>query len=501
MIAPTSMMSSPPQHLLDMQRIHKSFPGVRALDHVGFDLFAGEVHALMGENGAGKSTLIRVLSGAVRAEGGTIRINGQIVPITSPRHAQRAGIAVIYQEFNLVPTLTVRENLFLGRERAFISSASEHRQALELFSRLDLRVDPEAVVSDLTVAQQQAVEIARAISLDARILVMDEPTAALTGQEAEALFRLIAELKSRGMGIVYVSHRMDEIFRLADRITVMRDGRHVATRPAKDMTRQTLIELMVGRKLENEFPRQRTTIGAERLVVQNLRRGSTVKGVSFSIRRGEVLGLTGLVGAGRTEVARLIFGADRAQGGQIFVDGRKVIIRNPVDAIRAGICLITEDRKAQGLVLGHSVRENFGLPNLSRFSTWGVVLGWREKKAFANFTSALRIKVPHDEELAGNLSGGNQQKVVLAKWLEADSDVILFDEPTRGIDVGAKHEIYLLINRLAAAGKAVLMISSELPEILGMSDRILVMHQGRITGEVTDVAGATQEQLLDLAMR
>ncbi len=465
---------------------------------------AGEVHALMGENGAGKSTLIRVLAGAHCADAGTIRINGRPVRFTSPRDAERSGISVIYQEFNLVPTLSARENLFLGRERTvgpFISLAVERQQARELFGRLDVRVDPEALVSELTVAQQQGVEIAKAISLDARIIVMDEPTASLTGQEAESLFRLIVELKGRGLGIVYVSHRMDEIFRLADRVTVMRDGRHVATRPMKDWSRQDPIETMVGRKLESEFPKVPATLGVERLVVRNLRRGSAVKGVSFTIRRGEVLGLTGLVGAGRTEVARLIFGADRADGGEIFVDGKPVTIRSPIDAIRHGICLITEDRKAQGLVLGHCVRENFGLPNLAHFSRFGFMLGSRERTAFARFVKSLRIKIPHDEELAMNLSGGNQQKVVLAKWLETDCDVILFDEPTRGIDIGTKHEIYLLINRLAAAGKAVLMISSELPEILGMSDRILVMHEGRITGEVIDVTKATQEQLLALAMR
>jgi ribose transport system ATP-binding protein len=498
------MAPARPRCLLEMEAIDKAFPGVRALDGVHFDLRSGEVHALVGENGAGKSTLIRVLAGAHRSDAGTIRIDGHDVRISSPRDAERAGVSVIYQEFNLVPTLTARENLFLGREHTLgplTSAAAEHRRALELFARLGVRVDPEAPVSELTVAQQQSVEIAKAISRRARILVMDEPTAALTAQEAEALFRLITDLRARGMGIIYVSHRLDEVFRLADRVTVMRDGRHVATRPAREVTRAALIEMMVGRKLENEFPKQPAPPGPDRLVVRDLRRGSAVRGVSLAVRGGEVLGLTGLVGSGRTELARLIFGADRPDGGQIFVDGRAVTIRRPVDAIRHGICLITEDRKAQGLVLGHSVRENFGLPNLRKFSRLGVVSASKERQAFAAFAKALHIKVPHAEGPARNLSGGNQQKLVLAKWLEADSNVILFDEPTRGIDVGAKHEIYLLINRLAAAGKAVLMISSELPEVLGMSDRILVMHEGRVTGEITDVARATQEQLLGLAMR
>ena len=486
-----------------MDGICKSFPGVLALDSVRFDLYPGEVHALMGENGAGKSTLIRVLAGAHRPESGTIRINGEAIRINSPRDAERAGISILYQEFNLIPTLTVRENLFLARERTiarFLTPGRERREAAALFRKLKVDIDPEARCSSLTVAKQQAVEIAKAMALDARILVMDEPTAALTHHETENLFRLIADLKARGIAIVYVSHRMDEIFRLADRVTVMRDGRYVDTQPIGQLTRGKLIEMMVGRKLENEFPKQPATIGPARLVATDLRRKSAVKGVSLSIRKGEVLGLTGLVGAGRTEVARLIFGADQRDGGTIQLDGKTLAIRSPIDAIQHGICLITEDRKSQGLVLGRSCRENFGLPNLDRLSRLGFVRQRQERKAFGGYVQSLRIKIPGQEETARNLSGGNQQKVVLAKWLQANSEIILFDEPTRGIDIGAKQEIYLLINRLAAMGKAILMISSELPEILGMSDRILVMREGRITGEITDVANATQEQVLSLAM-
>ncbi|HEV8606814.1 MAG TPA: sugar ABC transporter ATP-binding protein [Tepidisphaeraceae bacterium] len=488
--------------LLRMDGIDKSFPGVLALRNVRFDLYPGEVHALMGENGAGKSTLIRVLAGAHRPDAGTISIAGQPVRINSPRDAEKLGISVIYQEFNLVPTLSARENLFLGREKGpFLSPGSEHRQSLELFGRLNVYIDPEARCSDLTVAQQQAIEIAKAISLDARILVMDEPTASLTSQETEKLFQLIRELKRRGIGIIYVSHRMEEIFRLADRVTVMRDGQYVATRPTQELNRQMLIEMMVGRKLENEFPKEPATIGEDRLVVNDLRRSPAVKGVSFTIKRGEVLGLTGLVGAGRTELARLIFGADRHDGGAMLLDGRDFSPRSPKDAIDRGICLITEDRKAQGLVLAHSARDNFALPNLNRLSTAGFIRHRQERDAFAHYIQSLRIKIPHQEEPARNLSGGNQQKLVLAKWLQANSEIVLFDEPTRGIDVGAKHEIYLLINRLAKSGKAILMISSELPEVLGMSDRILVMHEGRITGQITEPQKATQEQLLALAMR
>jgi ABC-type sugar transport system ATPase subunit len=486
-----------------MNDIVKSFPGVRALDGVNFNLYPGEVHALMGENGAGKSTLIRVLAGAHRPDSGTIRLQGKPAKIDSPREAERAGISILYQEFNLIPTMTARENLFLGRERTFagfLTPGRECREAVGLFKKLNVDVDPNARCSSLTIAQQQAVEIAKAMALDARILVMDEPTAVLTHKETENLFRLIAELKSRGIGIVYVSHRMDEIFRLADRVTVLRDGRYVATRPIGELNRGMLIEMMVGRKLESEFPKQRIAIGKERLVVTGLARGSAVKNVSLSIRRGEVLGLTGLVGAGRTEVARLIFGADRLDGGSIQLDGKCLDIRSPIDAIRSGICLITEDRKAQGLILGRSCRENFSLPTLDRLSRFGFVQARTERICFGGYVKSLRIKIPGQEETARNLSGGNQQKVVLAKWLASNSEVILFDEPTRGIDIGAKHEIYLLINRLAASGKAILMISSEMPEILGMSDRILVMREGRITGEITDVAGATQEQILKLAM-
>ncbi|HEV8291458.1 MAG TPA: sugar ABC transporter ATP-binding protein [Tepidisphaeraceae bacterium] len=498
------MVAAAQSPLLWIEGIDKSFPGVHALKNVRFDLIAGEVHALMGENGAGKSTLIRVLAGADRPDAGTIVIAGELVRINSPRDAQKLGISVIYQEFNLVPTLSARENIFLGRELTrgpFLSSSAEHRQALELFGRLNMQIDPESRCSDLTVAQQQAIEIAKAISLDARILVMDEPTASLTTQEAEKLFQLIGELKRRGIGIIYVSHRIEEIFRLADRVTVMRDGQYVATRPASELNRQTLIEMMVGRKLENEFPKERATIGEERLVVSNLSRFPAAKGVSFAIRRGEVLGLTGLVGAGRTEVARLIFGADRRDAGTMFLDGRAFNPRSPRDAIKSGVCLITEDRKAQGLILPHSARENFGLPNLNRLSAFGFIRHAQERNAFGQYIQSLRIKIPHQEEPARNLSGGNQQKLVLAKWLEANSEIVLFDEPTRGIDVGAKHEIYLLINRLAKSGKAILMISSELPEVLGMSDRILVMHEGRITGEIIEPTKATQEQLLALAMR
>ena len=489
--------------MLAMNGISKSFPGVVALDHVDLELQSGEVLALLGENGAGKSTLIKVLAGAHRPDAGSIRIDSREANFHDPVDAQRRGIAVIYQEFNLVPALTVRENIFLGRERArngFVRSGEEHGRAKELLNRLGVGINPSAVCRRLSVAEQQLVEIAKALSQDAGIIVMDEPSAALSAPEVERLFAIIGDLKARGLGIIYISHRLEEVFRIADRVMVMRDGRCVATRPIEEVTRESLIEMMVGRKLEKEFPLRQARPGEERLVVEGLSRGEKVRHVSFSIRRGEVLGLTGLIGAGRTETARLIFGADRRDSGTIRLDGRKLAIRDPRDAIQAGIALLTEDRKAQGLVLGRSVRENFALPNLAHLSSWGFVHQRRERGALARYVESLRLRLSHNDQPVGTLSGGNQQKVVLAKWLERNCQVIVFDEPTRGIDVGAKFEVYQLINELAAQGKAILMISSELPEVLGMSDRILVMNDGQITGEITDVRQATQEQIMELAV-
>ncbi|MBI2949135.1 MAG: sugar ABC transporter ATP-binding protein [Verrucomicrobia bacterium] len=486
-----------------MRGISKLFPGARALDEVDLTLNRGEVLAVAGENGAGKSTLIKILAGALQPDAGAILIHGEDIKFSGPTAAQRLGIAVIYQEFNLVPSLTVRENIFLGRERAqagFVRVREESQAAGALFQRLGVEINPEARCQSLTVAQQQLVEIAKALSQQTQIIVMDEPSATLTTQEVERLFSVIRDLRSQGIGVIYISHRLDEIFQIADRVLVLRDGRHVATRPMAKADRDTLIELMVGRKLESEFPKRRAVIGEERLVVEGLGRGEKVRNVSFAIRRGEVLGLTGLIGAGRTETARLLFGADRLETGAIQLDGRKLRLRNPRDAIRAGIALLTEDRKAQGLVLGRSVRENFGLPNLPLLSRAGFVRPRRERSALSRYVDSLRIRVSHLDQPARQLSGGNQQKVVLAKWLERNCHVIVFDEPTRGIDVGAKYEVYLLLNELAAQGKAILMISSELPEVLGMSDRILVMHEGRITGEITDIARATQEQILRLAV-
>jgi ABC-type sugar transport system ATPase subunit len=489
--------------LLDMRGITKAYPGVRALDGVDLTLKSGEVLALLGENGAGKSTLIKILAGAQRPDAGSIHLAGQPLTLDSPARARRAGIAVIHQEFSLIPTLSAVENLFLGAETStagFLHPRAEERRARALFERLGVHFNLHAPCRTLTVAQQQSVEIAKALLGQSRIVVMDEPSAALTPGEVDRLFTIIRDLRAQGIGILYVSHRLDEIFDLADRVTVLRDGRHIATAPIAEVTRAQLIQWMVGRRLEQEFPRRTAALGAVRLRAEHLRREPRVRDVSLQVRAGEIVALTGLVGAGRTETARLLFGADRAEEGVIHLDGRRLHLRSPADAIRAGICLLTEDRKHQGLILGHSVRENFGLPNLRFWSRFGWVRRRRERTALRGFVDRLRIKLPNDDQLVRHLSGGNQQKVVLAKWLQADAALLIFDEPTRGIDVGAKAEIYQLMNELAAQGKAILMISSELPEALGMADRILVMHEGRIKGEIADVAHATQEDILRLAV-
>jgi len=489
--------------LLEMREIDKFFPGVQALKGVNLDLYCGEVLALLGENGAGKSTLIKILGGAHTPTGGAVLVEERKVDLSTPNASQAAGIGIIYQEFNLVPHLSARENIFLGQERGrggFIDAGEERRKALELFGRLGTSIDPEQRCAEMTVAQQQVVEIAKALSQNARILVMDEPSATLTPKEVERLLGIVRELKAQGLGIIYISHRLEEVYEISDRIMVLRDGGHVATKPTRELGRESLIELMVGRKLENEFPSHESRIGDERLEVKGLHRGSAVRDVSFSVRAGEILALTGLVGAGRTETVRLLFGADQPDSGSIFLDGEALHLNHPRQAIQAGIGLLTEDRKGQGLVLMHSVRENFGLPNMEEFSRWGMVDRKQERTSFGKFVDSLRIKVPHQEELAQNLSGGNQQKVVLAKWLQQNCEVIIFDEPTRGIDVGSKYEIYLLIQQLAAEGKVIIMISSELPEVLGLADRVLVMHEGRITGEITDVRSATQEDIMSLAV-
>ena len=495
------MVTKAPQ-LLAMRGIHKRFPGVHALKGIDLDLHEGEVLALMGENGAGKSTLIKILGGAHQPTEGEVLIDDQLIHINSPQTSQASGIGIIYQEFNLIPHLTVRENIFLGKAKArsgFVKKSEEKRIAKELLEKIGIDINPNALCKDLSTAEQQIVEIVKALSSDVRILVMDEPSATLTPQEVEGLFKIIRDLQSQGIGIIYISHRLDEIFDIANRVMVMRDGEYIGTKPMQEISRQEMIEMMVGRKVENEFPKHYHDRGPVRLDVQNLK-AKNVNNVSFQVHAGEVLGITGLVGAGRTETVRLIFGADRRDSGTIKLDNVQLNISKPSDAIGHGICLLTEDRKSQGLVLMHSVRENFGLPNLDTFSKTGFLKHKSEKTSFSSYIESMKIKIPHQEQLAKNLSGGNQQKVVLAKWLQRNCDVIIIDEPTRGIDIGAKYEIYMLINELAKQGKAIIMISSELPEVIGMSDRIMVMRSGQVSAIVTDVKNVTQEQILEHAI-
>ncbi|MBH55659.1 MAG: D-xylose ABC transporter ATP-binding protein [Planctomycetaceae bacterium] len=484
-----------------MTNVSKSFPGVRALADVNLDLYPGEVLALLGENGAGKSTLIKILGGVHAPDTGSIEIDGQKIQIDSPTSSQDAGVGIIFQEFNLIPALTARENIFLGQENSalsWIATSQERETARSLFERIGVQVDPSALCRDLTVAQQQVVEIAKALALKARIVVMDEPSAALTPREVEGLYGIVDELRRQGIGIIYISHRLDEIDRLADRIMVLRDGQHVGTQQADEMTRDEIIELMVGRSLANEFPDETRPVGEVRLEVKGLSRGDAVQDVSFDVRSGEILGVAGLVGAGRTETVRLLFGADRPDSGSVTLDGQELNIKSPRQAIAHGICLLTEDRKGQGLVLGQTVQENFGLPNMRDFVRAGFIRKTEETSAFGEYIHQLQIKVTGGHQVAETLSGGNQQKVVLAKWLQRNAEVIIFDEPTRGIDVGAKYEIYLLMNQLARRGKAIIMISSELPEVLGMSDRILVMHEGHVAGCLKN-EGVSQEELMKLA--
>ncbi len=491
---------------LELSQITKSFPGVLAVDDVSISVERGECLALMGENGAGKSTLIKILAGAIQPDRGEILIEGQHVQFTDPMAAQQSGIGVIYQEFNLIPDLTIRDNLFLGRDLTnrvgWLRQKEETNLAREVLEKVGLSgISLDTVCRRLNVAQQQLVEIARAFVADAKLIVMDEPTAALTNRETERLFSLVDELKTQGIAVIYISHRLEEIERVADRVAVLRDGALVAEDNIADMNRAALIEHMVGRKMNSEFPeREDSELGKVALETINLTRGRKVREVSFSLHAGEILGLTGLVGAGRTELARLIFGADHPDSGTIELHGESIRFSSPRQAIRKGICLLTEDRKQQGLILEHSILDNFGLPNLGDFSKGPFLDVRREAVAFDQLADKIGVRESARQQIAGTLSGGNQQKVVLAKWLQRNADVLIFDEPTRGIDVGAKFEIYKLINDLAAQGKAILFISSELPETLGMCDRILVMREGKIAGEINDPKSASQVDIMKLAV-
>ena len=507
-----------PSPLLRVEQVSKSFPGVLALQDVSLEVYPGEVLGLVGENGAGKSTLMKILSGVYQPDGGAIVFAGKPVVLHNPRQAQGLGIAIIYQEFNLMPNLSVEENVFVGREPnsgKVVRWRALRRQTTELLDQLGVRLNPGAIVRDLSVAEQQMVEIAKALSLNARLVIMDEPTSALTDTEVAALFEIIRELKRRGLAVIYISHRLEEVFTICDRVTVLRDGQLAGNLPIAEATPDRVVRLMVGRPLGDLFrpeeAERRLEVLTDRspapvLEVRHLSRTGTVQDesaivledVSFSVRPGEIVGLAGLVGSGRTEIARAIFGADDFDRGEMLIDGKPVRIRSPRQAIRLGIGLVPEDRKLQALVLNLAIRENIALAMLDRLSRFGIVRFGAERALARRMVEALRVRTPSIEQKVLNLSGGNQQKVVIAKWLALHPKILIMDEPTRGIDIGAKAEVHGLMHQLAADGVAILMISSELPEIVGMSDRVLVMRQGRIAGELGRHE-ATQEAIMALA--
>ena len=490
--------------VVEMKGIEKSFPGVHALRGVHINLRAGEVLALMGENGAGKSTLMKILTGVYQPDAGEIIVHGKTVTVPNPRAAQDLGIGIIHQELNLMNHLTAAQNIFIGREPRrvfglFTDDTKANADALAVFDRMKVDIDPAHEVGNMTVARQQLVEIAKALSFNSKVLVMDEPTSALNETEVEHLFSVIADLKRNGVGIVYITHKMDEVKRIADRITVMRDGQYIDTVPAATTSMAKIISLMVGRELIDATREDGKGHGEEVLRVEGLNRGKHIKNVSFALKKGEILGFAGLMGAGRTEVARAIFGADPIDSGEIYIHGKKRKIKTPTDAVKNGLAYLSEDRKRFGIVTRMSVRDNITLPSWSRYLSAKL---WMKDKALNKdaftYVGALKVKTPHVHQEARLLSGGNQQKVVIAKWLLRDCDILFFDEPTRGIDVGAKAEIYRLLQSLADQGKGIVVISSELPEVLRLSHRIVVMCEGRITGEL-DGKNATQESIMHLA--
>lgn len=489
------------EELFRMVNISKSFPGVKALDKVSLDVRKGEVLGLVGENGAGKSTLMKILSGVYRADEGEIYIEGQRVTIDSVSKAHALGISIIMQELNMCGHLSVADNIFIGRAHKkglLIDDRQMHREARKILDDLGIKLNTYDIVGKLSVAQQQMVEIAKAISFHSKILVLDEPTATLTEREIEQLFGIIRRLQEKGVGMVYISHRMAELNQICERVTVIRDGQYIGTENLSEITMDELVNMIVGRPLEDKYPKYQRTIGDIALEARNVRRGTKVNADHLYVRKGEILGIAGLVGAGRTELMRCIFGADRPDSMELWLEGKPIKIRSVIQAIRHGIGYATEDRKRDGLALGLDIKYNTNMAHLSRLTHMGFVDDKAGKENAEKYVKLLRTKTPGIHQLCGNLSGGNQQKVVLAKWLCNDVKVLIVDEPTRGIDVGAKYEVYELFNRLSDQGVAIIMISSELPEILGMSDRILVIHQGEINGEL-DAKEATQEQILYLA--
>lgn len=490
--------------IVSMEHISKSFPGVKALDDVRFELRSGEVMALLGENGAGKSTLMKILSGVYTRDAGTMRIFGTEYGDLTPKQAQAAGVAIIHQELNMCRHLSVAENMFLGREMVKggrLDNKGMEREAARILGELKIDIDPKEVVGNLPVSKQQMVEIAKALSVNAKILIMDEPTSALTSREIEDLFRIIHKLKADGCGIVYISHRLEELQHIVDRVTIMRDGQYITSMNFADVTMDEIIAGMVGREIKEKFPRVETEKGEKIFEVRNLNAGRMVRDINFSLYAGEIVGFAGLMGAGRTETTRAIFGIDKKETGEIYLSDQKVSINCPADAIRAGVVLAPEDRKKDGLCTKLSIRHNIALPNLDRLcNKLGVVSRKKETEMCDKAVVDLKIKTPNVDIDSGNLSGGNQQKVVVGKWLARDSKVVIFDEPTRGIDVAAKVEIYNLMNQLKAQGVAVMFASSEMPEVMGIADRIIVMCDGRITGEVM-AKETTQNEILTLATK
>lgn len=491
--------------ILTMKDIDKSFPGVHALDHVNFEVKRGEVHALMGENGAGKSTLMKVLTGIYTKDSGSITYEGKEIEFHNTREAQDAGVVIVHQELNMLGHLTVAQNIFIGREfkkGIKIDDKKMNEEAKKLFDRLNIDIDPTETMANLTVGKQQMCEIAKAISHDAKVIIFDEPSAALTEAEIEELFKIIRDLREQNLGIVYISHRMDEIKVITDRVTVMRDGTYVGTLITNECTKDDIINMMVGRVIY-EDPKTESMVPADApvvLKVEHLNAGRMVQDVSFELRKGEILGFSGLMGAGRTETARAIFGADPKESGDIYINGEKVTIDTPQDAVKYGIGYLSEDRKRYGIVVQKTVAENSTMACLQNYMSGIFINKKAEKQVAQELVDSLATKTPSVDQLVVNLSGGNQQKVVIAKWLINDCDILIFDEPTRGIDVGAKNEIYKLMNKLASEGKSIIMISSEMTEILRMSDRIVVMCEGRKTGEVR-IEEATQEVIMNMATR
>jgi ribose transport system ATP-binding protein len=491
--------------IVSMEHIDKSFPGVKALDDVSFELRSGEVMALLGENGAGKSTLMKILSGVYTRDGGDLTVFGEAVGDLNPKLAKKHGVAIIHQELNMCPHFSVAENIFLGREQVFageiLNDRDMRRKAADILGQLQIDIDPDMLVGDLSVSKQQMVEIARALSINARILIMDEPTSALTSKEIDDLFVLIRQLRAKGHGIVYISHRLEELKHIIDRVTIMRDGKYILCRDFADLTMDQIISHMVGREINEQFPRIESHRGKTIFEVRSLNAGRMVRDVSFQVNEGEIVGIAGLMGAGRTETTRAIFSIDPKESGEFILDGKSVSIDSPASAIRQGVVLVPEDRKKDGLCVKLSIRENIALPNLDIVcNRMGVINRHRESAMVDQTKKSLSVRMPNADIPVASLSGGNQQKIVVGKWLARRSRVVMFDEPTRGIDVAAKVEIYNLMNELKREGIGVLFVSSEMTEIMGIADRIIVMCDGRITGEL-NAAEVSQEKLLGLATR